>query len=66
MCYPLLQVGALLLLLYCTLSRVLLVYVLPTMGARLTFICSSNLPGNLSVAISLLVACCSWYDSRRS
>lgn len=52
--------GALLLLLYSALSRVLLVYVLPTMGARLTFICQSNLPGNLSVAISLLVACTAW------
>ena len=41
-------------------SRVLLVYVLPTLGARLTFLCQSNPPGNLSVSISLLVACCSW------
>ena len=57
------EVGALLLLLYATLSRVLLVYILPTMGARLTFICQSNLPGNLSVAISLLVACCAWVVS---
>jgi hypothetical protein len=59
-CTVSIEVGALLLLLYATLARVLLVYVLPTMGARLTFICQSNLPGNLSVGISLLVMCVAW------
>ena len=49
------ELGALLLLMYCTLARMLLVYVLPSMGSRLTFICQSNLPGNLSTAIALLV-----------
>ena len=55
-----LEVGALLLLLYTTFARVLLVYVLPGTGARLTFICQSNLPGNLSVAIASLVGCTGW------
>ena len=50
------ELGALSLLLYCNLSRVLLVYVLPTLGSRLIFITDSNLPGNLAVAISWLGA----------
>ncbi len=51
----LVEVGALLLLGYCTFGRVLLVYVLPHPGARLTFLVESNLPGALSTAIFVLV-----------
>lgn len=53
----LVEAGALTLLLYSSVGRVLLVYVLPTMGARLTYIVESDLPGVLSTSITLLVVC---------
>ena len=51
----LVETGALLLLIFCTFGRVLLVYVLPSLGSRLTYIVESNLPGMLSSGIFLLV-----------
>ena len=56
-CNVLVELGALLLLGYCTFGRVLLVYVLPSLGSRLTFLVESNLPGTLSHSIFALVAC---------
>jgi len=52
----LVEVGALLLLGYCTFGRVLLVYVLPSLGARLTYLVESNLPGMISHYTLLLIS----------